>query len=112
MAMTTVVLKNTGLRKCSSCEHDAIDKDHKNFRMKSEVSHIVQPTVYDSHPPPLVRYMWYLSSSCCSEIQCAYIQLRPFYHLSAFDLTHMRKNTRPFPFFMQLKQHGPESEPL
>ena len=38
--------------------------------------------VYDSRPL-LARYVWYviwyLSSSCCFELQCTYIQLSPFY---------------------------------
>jgi len=40
--------------------------------------------VYNSRPP--------LSSSCCSEPQCTYVQLSPFYHLSTLDVTHVRKD--------------------
>ena len=32
---------------------------------------------------------WYLSSSCCSEPQCAHVQLSPFYHPSTLDVTHV-----------------------
>ena len=52
--------------------------------------------VYNSHPP-LATYMyvcsvtWFLSSSCCSEPQCAHVQFSPFYYLSTLDITHVRK---------------------
>ena len=72
-----------------SREHDVIDKWQKiQNKKKNEISHIVQPNmsstlgVYDSRPL-LARYVWYviwyLSSSCCFELQCTYIQLSPFY---------------------------------
>ena len=34
---------------------------------------------------------------------CAHVQLGPFYHLSTLDVTHMRKDTRPFAFLVQPK---------
>ena len=88
-----------------SCEHDVIDKWQKKSQWKSKVLRNVQPTtVYDSHPP-LPRYVWYvtwyLSSSCCSELQCTHVQLSPFYELSTLDVTDTRKDTRPSAFFMQ-----------
>ena len=64
----------------------------KKSRKKSE-------GVYNSCPP-----------SCCSEPQCAHIQLSPFYHLSTLDVTHVRKDTRPSMFFMQPKTRGPGNE--
>ena len=81
--------------------------------MKSKVLRNVQPTtVYDSHPHYLdtcgIYVTWYLSSSCCSELQYTHVQLSPFYELSTLDIelstldvTDMRKDTRPSAFFMQ-----------
>jgi len=84
----------------------------KNLQRKSKVLHIVRLTtqsmvsVYYSHPS-LPRYMWYVtrchSSSCCSELQCTHAQLSPFYELSTLDIMDMRKDTRPFAFFVQPK---------
>ena len=85
-----------------SHKHDVIDKWQKipEWKGKSYVLHIVQPTtsstlgVYDSRPP-LARYMWYLSSSCCFEPQCAHVQLSPFYHLSTLDIMPCEMITKP-----------------
>ena len=95
-----------------SHEHEVIDKWPKNSERKSAVSHIVQPFtsstlgVYNSRPP-LATYVWcvtwYLSSSCCSELQCSHVQLSLFYHLSTLDVMHVRKDTRPSAFFVQTK---------
>ena len=56
-----------------------------SFIQKSQVSCIAQLTtssmlgVYNGCPPLATYMWWYLSSSCCSEPQCAHIQLSPFY---------------------------------
>ena len=88
-----------------SHEHDIINKwKKKNSEQKSEISYIVQPTI--SSTLGIHNSYWYHSSSCCSEPQCAHVQLSPFYHLSTLDVIHMRKDTRPSVFFMQPKTLG------
>jgi len=84
-----------------SCEHDVNDKWQKKIQIKKANFHIL----FNQQLPP-TSYMCmvkYLSSSCCSEPQYAHSQLSSFYYLSTLDVTHVRRDTRPSMFFVQLK---------
>ena len=77
-----------------SCEHDVIDKWQKH----SANFHIL----FNQQLPP-TSYMCMVSTLCCSEPQYAHSQLSSFHHLSTRDVTHVRRDTRPSMFFVQLK---------
>ena len=89
-----------------SHEDDVIDNVAQKFGTKRRsFTHCLMNCRFNAQgvqqlSPTSQMHFWYLSSFCCSEPQCAHIQVSPFCHLCIVDITH-EKDTRPSTFFMQ-----------